>query len=60
MELPATFDVVVVVQQPAYGQSLVGDPKGQVYRRNVSLLLRFAREGDGLCITHDADIDPQR
>lgn len=59
-DLLGAFHVVVVMQEPAYGQSFVGDRERQIYRQKVPFLLQFVREGGGLYITHDANINPQR
>lgn len=58
-ELLSAFRVVVVMQEPAYGQPYVPRKSSEIYREKVPLLLDFVKKGGGLYITHDCNINPQ-
>ncbi|MBM4078667.1 MAG: hypothetical protein FJ278_03140, partial [Planctomycetes bacterium] len=48
--LLAAFHVVVVMQEPAYGQSFVGEPEREGFRQRAPLLLKFVENGGGLYV----------
>ncbi len=58
-DMLAAFHVVLVMQEPAYGQSFLIEKNQDAYRAAGPLLLDFARRGGGLFITHDANFNPQ-